>query len=64
MEKNLHKDSNRRALDPAMLLSNSLRPAPLDIPFGQVETPAFVVDLRLLEDNLTYLKELKGLFSL
>jgi carboxynorspermidine decarboxylase len=59
MEENLHKDANRRALDPAMLLSNSLRPAPLDIPFGQVETPAFVVDLRLLKDNLTYLKELK-----
>lgn len=59
MEENLYNVSHSRALDPAMLLSNRLKPAPEDIPFGQVETPAFVVDLRLLEDNLKFLAELK-----
>ncbi len=43
------------AFTPASLLANTLRPAPADLPFAEVETPAFVVDTRLLEDNLRLL---------
>ncbi len=44
---------------PASLLANTLRPAPLDLPFAEVMTPSFLVDTRLLEDNLRLLAEIR-----
>lgn len=43
-------------LDPSRLMAQRSRTAPEDIPFAELPTPCDVIDLRLLEDNLAYLK--------
>lgn len=49
----------RKNFRPASLLANTSRPAPLDLPFENMKTPSYLVDLRLLEDNLRLMKQLR-----
>lgn len=44
---------------PQNLLSNTYRPAPAYLPVEDVETPSFIVDTMLLEDNLRFLAHLR-----
>ena len=43
---------------PSKLKSQSTRTASITIPFDKLETPSFLIDYNLLEDNLKYLKSL------
>ncbi len=43
---------------PSNLKSQSTRTASITIPFDKLETPSFLIDYNLLEDNLKYLKSL------
>ncbi|MDO5016609.1 MAG: carboxynorspermidine decarboxylase [Eubacteriales bacterium] len=47
-----------RALRPDLLLSQKTRLGPTDLPYAQLPSPAEVLDLRFLEDNLGYLQAL------
>ena len=42
--------------DPAKLPAQVRKPAPHDIPFAELATPAFLVDERLLMGNLAHLR--------
>ncbi len=46
-------------LHPSHLLSQQQRSAPSDLPLGDVQTPCFLMDLRLLEDHGRYLKAIQ-----
>lgn len=47
-----------RAIRPDLLLSQQTRLGPTDLPYDQLPSPAEVLDLRFLKDNLRYLRAL------
>ena len=56
----MDRNNNPRYLRPDLLLSQTETSAPRDIPFEQIESPAEILDLRYLEDNLKYLADLQA----